>query len=199
MAYFPMFLDLRKRKCLVVGGGRIALRKIQVLREFETGVTVVAKHICSEIRQLTEQDVQIQCVERGFLEEDLNGADLVVAATDDWETNHYIAGICRKRKLPVNAVDQPEDCDFIFPSYIRQGDLVGAFSSGGKSPVMTQYLKSVLAKEMTPFLGEVTEVLGSMREQASMEEKKRREFYQEILEWCLEKGCIPDKKKFRPG
>ncbi len=74
------------------------------------------------------------------MEKDFNEADFVIAATDDQKTNHEISHMQRK-KIPVNAVDQKEDCGFIFPSYVKEGEVVAAFSSGGQSPLITQYLK----------------------------------------------------------
>ena len=199
MAYFPMFVDLNNRKCLVAGGGSVAVHKVRVLREFGAVVTVVAKELRTEMQQLVDNDKQIQCIRRAFQVEDLEDAELVVAATDEWEVNHQIAGFCKKRRIPVNAMDQPEDCDFIFPSYVRERDLVGAFSSSGKSPVMTQYLKKIMAKELTPFLGEVADVLGGIREwvKTELEEKRRCEFYREVLEWCLETEQVPTEEEIQ--
>ena len=138
MAYFPMFIDIEKKKCLVAGGGTVALRKVRVLLDFGAQITVVAPQIDPQILQLTGN----VCVkERTFEPEDLKECVLVVAATDDVTENHRIARMAQKKHIPVNAVDQQEDCSFIFPSYLKHRDLVGAFSSAGNSPVLTQYLK----------------------------------------------------------
>lgn len=87
----------------------------------------------------------------------------MVAATDDAGLNHEIAEAAQKQKIPVNAVDQQEYCSFIFPSYVREQELVGAFSSGGNSPVLTQYLKKYMAQILTAELGEANAYLGSIR------------------------------------
>ena len=101
MAYFPMFVQLKKKKCLVIGGGKIALRKIEVLKDFEADITVIAPEMITQIRQID----QICRIFRTFMEKDFNEADFVIAATDDQKTNHEISQICRrkKRKLKQSA------------------------------------------------------------------------------------------------
>ena len=126
MAYFPMFVQLKNKKCLVIGGGRIALRKIEVLKDFEADVTVIAPEMIPQIRQIDK----IRRIFRTFMEEDFKEAELVVAATNDPKVNSEISKICMQKKIPVNAVDQKEDCSFIFPSYVKEGEVVAAFSSG---------------------------------------------------------------------
>lgn len=198
MAYFPMFMDIQGKRCLVVGGGTIALRKVQVLLDFEAQVDVIAGTICENILNISEgAPEQLHCIRRNFLPEDVKGKFLVVAATDSWEENHRIATICRQQKIPVNAVDQMEDCDFLFSSYIREGDVVGAFSSGGDSPIVTQYLKRETRKILTPFLGELAAFLGNLRPEVKDRVSgysEKRELYQRLLQEGLAKRTIPKEK-----
>ena len=181
MAYFPMFIDIEKKKCLVAGGGTVALRKVRVLLDFGAQITVVAPQIDPQILQLTGN----VCVkERTFEPEDLKECVLVVAATDDVTENHRIARMAQKKHIPVNAVDQQEDWSFIFPSYVREQELVGAFSSGGNSPVLTQYLKNYMAQILTAELGEANAYLGSIRPVVKKEldtEAMRKKVYQQVL------------------
>ncbi len=199
MAYFPMFVQLENKACLVVGGGHIAYHKVMVLRDFGARVEVVAKEIELELRNMAEKDENVVCRERVFDAADIVGKELVVAATDSGEINHYIGQLCREKKIPFNAVDQPEDCDFIFPSYVRHGDLVGAFSSGGKSPAMTQYLKKEMQPILTSFLGELNEILGDVRDEVKdvIAESKRSRFYREFLNYCIDKQCIPNEAEIK--
>ena len=141
MAYFPMFVQLKKKKCLVIGGGKIALRKIEVLKDFEADITVIAPEMITQIRQIN----QICRIFRTFMEKDFNEADFVIAATDDQKTNHEISQICRRKKIPVNAVDQKEDCSFIFPSYVKEGEVVGIIgkNGAGKSTLMKTLLRLI--------------------------------------------------------
>lgn len=185
MAYFPMFVQLKNKKCLVIGGGRIALRKIEVLKDFEADVTVIAPEMIPQIRQIDK----IRRIFRTFMEKDFKEADLVVAATDDPEVNSEISKICMQQKIPVNAVDQKEDCSFIFPSYVREGEVVAAFSSGGQSPLITQYLKEKIKPDLNEELGQIAQILGSLRSLAKSciaTEQERKAFYKELLQIGLE-------------
>lgn len=182
MAYFPMFIEIENKNCLVVGGGAVALRKVQVLLDFGAKVFVVAPEFLPELCALENQGVRLY--PRPFCEEDLTGCMLVVAATDDAALNHRVAECARQLHIPVNAVDQIEDCSFIFPSYVREKNLVGAFSSGGNSPVMTQYLKKEMAKVLTPELGNANEYLGSLRDSVKVQvdaQTDRKKLYWEVL------------------
>lgn len=193
MAYFPMFIELKDRCCLVAGGGRIALRKVEVLRDFGAKITVTAPSILPEIMEMKD----IVCLKKNFEKSDLEGQELVVAATDDQEENHRISLACREKKIWVNAVDQKEDCSFIFPAYLKEGEVVAAFSSGGQSPVIAQYLKAQMRPYMTSLLGELAEALGDLREELRNLnlESVRKSIYQEILENGLEKGAVLSKEE----
>lgn len=194
MAYFPMFVNLEHKKCLVAGGGTVALRKVQVLRDFGAEITVVAPEIMDRIRQIPS----VVCVEREFRKEDMEGCALVVAATNEKEENHRIASLASGEKIPVNAVDQVEDCSFIFPSYVKKRELVAAFSSGGQSPVMTQYLKESVLDILTDELGALSECLGSIREEVKAsvaEESERKKVYREILSIGLSQETLPDREQ----
>ena len=185
MAYFPMFVQLKNKKCLVIGGGRIALRKIEVLKDFEADVTVIAPEMIPQIRQIDK----IRRIFRTFMEEDFKEAELVVAATNDPKVNSEISKICMQRKIPVNAVDQKEDCSFIFPSYVKEGEVVAAFSSGGQSPMITQYLKKKIKPDLTEELGQIAQILGGLRTLAKSciaTEQQRKAFYKELLQIGLE-------------
>ena len=186
MAYFPMFFDINKKWCLVVGGGSVALRKVKVLLDFGACVSVVAWEIDKDIKALP-----VRVRERHFVTEDMDGVVLVVAATDDSTFNHQIAEAARKRNIPVNAVDQPEDCTFIFPSYVKRQNLVGAFSSSGNSPVLAQYLKEATKMVLTDELGTINEYMGSIRSTvkgALATESGRKKVYRVVLEELLKRN-----------
>lgn len=190
MSYFPMFVELKDRCCLVVGGGRIALHKVKVMKEFGARIKVVAPEILPEIQRIEGVECCIRCFEK----EDLNAQDLVIAATDQTEQNHRISQMCKMEKIPVNAVDQTEDCSFIFPAYLKEGEVVAAFSSGGQSPVIAQYLKAQMRSVLTPWLGELADCLGGIRKKVQNlveTEEGRREIYRELLQIGLERGTIP--------
>ena len=210
MAYFPMFVDMTERECLIVGGGNVAYRKVIVMLDFGAKVTVVAEDICDELRKLTIDDIasedktgsytankenRITFIKRRFERKDCDGMEMVIAATDDNALNHEIAEYCKAKGIMVNAVDQKADCSFIFPSYIKKKNLVAAFSSGGNSPVLTQYLKGKEQEILTPFLGELNEYMGQIREKVIVQydtEAERKRVFKEILCAAIDNGRIPE-------
>lgn len=196
MAYFPMFVNLKDQLCLVVGGGTVAYRKVKVLLEFEARVVVVGENICDEICEIAKKSNQLELQKKCFEDADCDNMFMVIAATDDKELNHYIAEICDSKKIMVNAVDQKEDCSFIFSSYIKEKNLIAAFSSGGNSPVLTQYLKSREKEILTPFLGELNEYMGKIRKHVIENydtEEKRKEIFQKIINMAIENGELPQE------
>lgn len=200
MAYFPMFVDMTERECLIVGGGNVAYRKVMVMLDFGAKVTVVAEDICDELRKLTIDDIankenRITFIKRRFERKDCDGMEMVIAATDDNALNHEIAEYCKAKGIMVNAVDEKADCSFIFPSYIKEKNLVAAFSSSGNSPVLTQYLKGKEKEILTPFLGELNEYMGQIREKVITEydtEAERKRVFKEILCAAIDNGRIPE-------
>lgn len=210
MAYFPMFVDMTERECLIVGGGNVAYRKVIVMLDFGAKVTVVAEDICDELRKLKIDDIasedktgsytankenRITYIKRRFERKDCDGMEMVIAATDDSVLNHEIAEYCKAKDIMVNAVDQKADCSFIFPSYIKEKNLVAAFSSGGNSPVLTQYLKGKEQEILTPFLGELNEYMGQIREKVIAQydtQAERKRVFKEILCAAIDNGRIPE-------
>lgn len=192
-----MFVDLTNQPCLVVGGGTVAYRKVRTLLDFDAAVVVVAEEICDSIVELAAQaDNRVELHKKSFEETDCDGMTIVVAATDDIFLNHRIAQYCKQNGIMVNAVDQKEDCSFIFPSYRKEKNLVAAFSSGGNSPVLTQYLKEKEKPILTTFLGELNEYMGEIRENVIREyedESERKRAFQEIAKAAIESGKLPQK------
>ena len=196
MAYFPMFVNLKDQLCLVVGGGMVAYRKVKVLLDFEARVVVVGENICDKIYEIAKKSNQLELQKKCFEDADCDNMFMVIAATDDKELNHHIVGICNSKGIMVNAVDQKEDCSFIFSSYIKEKNLIAAFSSGGNSPVLAQYLKSQEKEILTPFLGELNEYMGKIRKREIEKydtEDKRKEIIKEIVNTAIENGELPQE------
>lgn len=191
MAYFPMFVNLKDQPCLVVGGGMVAYRKVKVLLDFEARVVVVGENICDKIYEIVKKSNQLELQKKCFEGADCDNMFMVIAATDDNLLNHHIAEICNSKGIMVNAVDQKEDCSFIFSSYIKEKNLIAAFSSSGNSPVLAQYLKSQEKEILTPFLGELNEYMGKIRKRVIEKydtEEKRKEIFKEIVNTAIENG-----------
>ncbi len=185
MSYFPMFVNIAGMDCLVVGGGETAFQKTKVLLDFGAEVTVIAPEICGQI-----QEIKAECVYSAFSESALCGRDIVIAATDDRELNHVISKLCRERNISVNAVDQPEDCDFIFPAYVKRGEVVTAVSSGGSSPMLAQRIKMLINNILPDNIGDMARILKDVRPyiKERLPAKKRREAYCKILDEYMKSG-----------
>lgn len=185
MPYFPLFVDLTNKKCLVVGGGRIAYHKTEILLEFGARVDIVSLEFEERFYQLLQTTERIRIEQKKVVSEDIKDYFLVIAATDQVEVNQDIARICRQNKILVNVVNDQEACDFSFGSVVKEGDLVAAFSSSGKSPVMTQYLKKKEQEILTKELGQINDELGRQREElknSSLSDKEKRKIYQQTLQ-----------------
>jgi len=141
--YFPLLLDIRGKKCLVVGGGEVALRKAQTLLQHGAIVDIVSPAFCPEFAELVESGA-VQVVNRAYKTEDLHDTLLVIAATDDAIVNKKVAAEAHKRGALVNVVDKPDMSDFIVPSYFSHGDIVIAVSTSGKSPALARKIRSEL-------------------------------------------------------
>ena len=194
MAYFPMFVDLTDANCLVVGGGSVALRKVNVLLDFGAKVHVIAKEISMDLAALSEETDHLLLEQREFTPFDLQDRKLVIVATSDNELNGQIYMMCSEEGIPVNVVDDQEKCSFIFPSYIKEQNLVGAFSSGGNSPALTQYLKNKEKEILTPRLGELNEVLGRWRQpikELFPLESSRKSAFEQLIDYALCYDGIP--------
>ena len=194
MAYFPMFVDLTDANCLVVGGGSVALRKVNVLLDFGAKVHVIAKEISMDLAALSEDKDHLLLEQREFTPFDLQDRKLVIVATSDNELNGQIYMMCSEGGIPVNVVDDQEKCSFIFPSYIKEQNLVGAFSSGGNSPALTQYLRNKEKEILTPRLGELNEVLGRWRQpikELFPLESSRKSAFEQLIDYALCYDGIP--------
>ena len=130
--YFPLFVDLSEKEILIVGAGTIASRRIRSLCGFAGNMTVTAPGIRPELKELAAE-YPIRILQRQFEESDLDGKDMVLAATDDRELNRAICQICRQRGIPVNDCSDQSLCDFQFPSILRQGDIVIGINASGRN------------------------------------------------------------------
>ena len=143
MAYFPIYLDMQQRPCLVVGGGAVAERKIASLLEAGANVTVVSPDITDNIARWWKQG-SIHLHARRYRAGDTVGYRIVFAATDDADLNDVVFRECRNSGVWINAADDPGRCDFILPSVLRRGDLAIAISTGGESPALARTIREEL-------------------------------------------------------
>lgn len=201
MACFPMFMDLTGRECLLVGGGRVALRKIRTLSDFDAHITVISPEVCPELEQYAqERPEQIRVFRRYFAPEDCAGKALVVAATNDRDVNHGVFESCKARNIPVNTIDCREECTFLFPAYVKEQNVVAAFSGSGNSPLIAQMLKEQAKQYLLPVLGDLNERMGQLREEdffRKLPESDRKTIYRMLYNRTLERGGVPDENEIQ--
>ena len=181
--YYPVFLNLRGRRVVVVGGGQVALRKVRGLMECGAVVTVIAPDAVPALEDLAQKG-RIELVRREYQSGDLHGASLVVASTDRREVNAQVSAEAAEEGIFVNVVDDPELCSFIMPSVLSRGDLVVAVSTGGRSPLLARLVRDLLADVIGPEYGEMAALMGRLRPEvrrAAATEAERAEIWQRVL------------------
>ena len=184
MDYLPIFLNLRGERCLVVGGGDIALRKASMLLRAGARVQVVAPAVDPDLQAKLEEGGGSWRLGR-YEAADLEGAVLAIAATDDPEVNQRVHDDCRARGLPVNVVDNPPLCSFIFPSIVDRSPLVVAVSSAGQSPVLARLLRARLETTIPAAYGRLSALCGEFRGLAKAtfaDTNARRAFWEHELQ-----------------
>lgn len=194
MSYFPFFMEIKEKKCLVVGGGMVALRKIEKLLPFGVEITVVSPAFCEELEWMAG----ILRIYRKFHPADIEGKLFVIGATNDEAVNGEISALCQEKNIPVNIVDDPEKCTFFFPALVKKGEFVAGFTSGGGSPLAAQYIRKKVEEAVPEGFDKVVEVLADVRGRIKNEIpdiKQRERIFKEIFALALEKeGNIAEKE-----
>jgi precorrin-2 dehydrogenase/sirohydrochlorin ferrochelatase len=175
--FYPAFIDLENRTVLVVGGGVVAERKVEMLLETGALVTVVSPQITEQLDAYSQSN-RITVRQRGFIPSDVDGASLVISATDDPTTQTEVASIAESKNILVNTVDKPELCSFIVPAILRRGDITIAISTSGKSPSLAAELRVRLDRVLTDEFARTAKVLGAVRQEvhrhfAGSDDRKR--------------------------
>ncbi len=162
MRYYPIFLDIKGRACLVVGGGGVASRKVNTLLECGATVTVVCLEASQVVRDLADTPHVILKIQ-SYNADDLEGQFLVIGATNDEALNRQISSDAEGRNLLCNIADRPSVCNFILPSIIQRGDLVLAISTSGKSPAFAKKLRQDLESQYGDEYAIFLELMGAIR------------------------------------
>src|SRR5580693_1764111 len=162
MSLLPIFLNLERRRCLLVGAGTVALEKIGSLLKTGLNLRVVAPEARAEIRALAAEG-KLEWIERAFEPADLDGNFVVIAATDVPEVNALVYREAVKRNIPCNSVDDIPNCDFFFGSVVSRGDLQIAISTAGESPAVAQRLRREIDEQLPRDLGPWLSELGALR------------------------------------
>jgi len=162
MKYYPGNLDIRNRKCLVVGGGAVGTRKVMTLLDCGAKVTVVSTDVAEKLQELSDSDI-IKLEKRPFQISDLDEMFLVIGATDNQEINKEIHSEAERLGILCNIADRPEDCNFILPAIVNRGDLIIAISTSGKSPAFAKKMRKDLEKEFGTEYAEFLKLMGEIR------------------------------------
>jgi precorrin-2 dehydrogenase / sirohydrochlorin ferrochelatase len=180
--YYPLFLNLKGKKCLVVGGGSIALRKATNLLEHGASVTVISPVACSGLKKLAETG-RIYLMLKQFASGDISDSFLVIAATNQRRINLQIASESQSQRALVNVVDDAGLSDFIFPALLSRSDLTIAISTGGKSPALSRKLRDYLEQHLEKEYSTLIEIVAEIREE--IKERKihlSKEIWQDALD-----------------
>ncbi len=184
MEFLPIFLDLKQRHCFVVGGGDVALRKVRLLLRAGARVELVSLALCDGLQVMADRG-DIAYLSGGFEPAMLEGKVLVVAATDDALINRQVHGAATEKNLPVNVVDCPELCSFIFPSIIDRSPVVVAISTGGASPTLARLIRTKLEALIPAAYGKLATLAEKFRQpvkQRFARVHQRRLFWENILQ-----------------
>lgn len=184
MDFLPIFIQIKQRPCLVVGGGAVAARKVALLRKAGGDVTVVSPELCDELADLASGG-KIEHQARVFSEQDMKACVLVIAATDQPEINQQVSELAKQKRLPVNVVDNPDLCSFIIPSIVDRSPIQIAISTGGASPVLARLIRTKLEGSIPAAYGRLAALVESFRgkvKAAFPDVESRRIFWEEILE-----------------
>ncbi len=187
MDYFPVFLKLTDQPCLVIGAGEIAARKIELLSRAGANITVIAREISDTVLS-QEASHRLTLLEKSFVPEDLGEFRLVVSATDNAETNQLVAKTAAEKNIPVNVVDNPELCSFIFPAIIDRSPIIAAVSSGGAAPVLARLLRAKIETVIPPAYGHLASLADKFRDKVKLHFKQpaqRRIFWESILQGSI--------------
>lgn len=186
MSYFPAFIKLKDKKVLIIGGGTIAYEKLMHLLEFTSDITLLSKEYSKDISNLIAV-TSLNYIQKEYMHTDIKGFDIIIAAIDDISLQKKIYIESRSYNCLCNCVDLPNCCDFIFPAYLKKGDLTVAISTSGTSPAFAKqlriYLEKIIPNSVSGFLKSMKEYRDTLpkgEERMQFLDKKAKEY---ISKW----------------
>jgi precorrin-2 dehydrogenase / sirohydrochlorin ferrochelatase len=162
MPVFPLFIDLKEKKCIVIGGGKVAERKVETLLEFTDHVTIISPEITEKIAKYKNEN-RLIVIKKEYSIEDLEGAFMVIAATDNKRINEKIAFDAGVMNIFVNVADSPKKCTFVFPSVVKKDDLIIGISTSGGYPSVSKKLREMINEILPAEFGTFLKVLKETR------------------------------------
>ena len=182
----PVFLNISGQKCVIVGGGTVALRKANELLEAGAAVTIVAEHPSPEIESFAEQCV-LNLIKRRFVPSDIDGALIVIAATDDESVNREISIAAKKKSVLVNVVDSPDLCDFFSGAVVKRGPLRIAISTSGLFPTFSADIRRELEEQFSESFGDYIRAASELRRYVLSLDTVSDEQKHKALKWLAKK------------
>lgn len=199
MAYFPFFMNIEGKRGLIIGGGKSALFKIKKLLSFKVNLEVIAKEVLWEIKEL-EIEKKLCIKGHSFSEEDLIPSPFfVIIALEEKEENHRIAHLCREKGILVNVVDEPQYCDFYFPSLVTKGKCSIGISTSGASPAISGLLREEIEQMVPDQMEEILDWLEERRTELKEKfptEKARKQMIRILYLACVEKQRVLTKEEY---
>jgi uroporphyrin-III C-methyltransferase/precorrin-2 dehydrogenase/sirohydrochlorin ferrochelatase len=197
MDYFPVFLNLKQQPCLVIGAGEVALRKIELLSRAGAAITVIATEISDNVAAM-ETSHHLTLIKKSFEASDIQDYRLIVSATNHQETNQLVAKTAGEKNIPVNVVDNPALCSFIFPAIIDRSPIVAAVSSGGAAPVLARLLRAKLESLIPAEFGKLAQLAEKFRPAVKAQIKQpeqRRIFWENVLQGSIAELVFAGKEQ----
>jgi precorrin-2 dehydrogenase len=188
MRYYPVYLDIENRPCLVIGGGGVGTRKVRGLLAYGAHVTVVSPQLSDPLQSFANEGA-IAWRNRLYEANDLQGMFLVFGATDDDELNRKIHADAEANNILCNIADRPAVCNFILPSIVQRGDLSIAISTSGKSPAFAKRLRKDLEKQFGVEYGTFLEMMGRIR-QKLLSQAHEPEAHKHLFEQLIDGGLL---------
>ena len=184
MQALPIFIDLKQRSSVVIGGGDVAMRKVTMLLKAQANVVLVSPELCHDLQQLVD-DKKLVYINAYFSPEQLDGAVIVIAATDDFAINKAVSMEAKQRNIPVNVVDAPALCTFTMASVVDRSPIVIAISSEGNAPVLARYIRTKIETMLPATYGRIATIAGEFREMVKAKfatTQERRIFWEGVLQ-----------------
>ena len=190
MDHLPVFINLRQKPCLVVGGGDIALRKVNLLLKAQAKIKCISPEFCSGLIELSREN-SLDLIERRFESTDIDKQSVIIAATNDDKINALVSSLAHESGIPINVVDSPDLSSFIMPSIVDRSPVMIAVSSSGKAPVLARIIRAKLETIIPTAYGNLAEIAGEYRQkvkQRFVNLKDRRKFWESVFS-----GVIAEK------
>jgi len=194
--YYPVFMKLEKKKCVVIGGGKIAEIKVELLLESDALVEVISPDLTKPLEEL-QRNGKIKYIKGKYKRGYLKGACLVIAATNFPGVNKKIYNDCQSMNIKVNVIDAPHLCDFIIPSALKRGSLVITVSTGGKCPALAKKIRHEIEEKYGEEYEDFTELMGKLRDRIKEEipeESDRRKFWKNLLSYDIS-GLLKENRE----